>query len=288
MSVVGNIFRNMVADVTWKDIDFAANTDFFLWHLWFAEVFDNGGFDIVIGNPPYIRPHHLPPETKRQLWSNFATYEKKADIYVCFMEMALRLAKMGGVVSFIVSDGWLRLDSFEKIREHLLTNATLRFIVDFTEDVFDSATVKTCILQMIKGVTENNNLLVAVVDNHVHLDKLPMRAIPQMTFGNTFKKVFDLSIDEQSTQIKQKLISGSTPLGQNFELAFGVKTGDDDKFLTFNLDLSPDCRKLVRGADIGRWSIDFKGEYVIYQPLAMRHGTAGNGRAFRATQSSRP
>ena len=52
--------------------------------------------------------------------------------------------------------------------------------------------------------------------------------------------------------------------------AFGLKTGDDERFLTFNPSISSDCRKLVRGADVNRWTIDFKGEYVIYQPEQMR------------------
>lgn len=246
----------------------------------------DGGFDVVIGNPPYIRPHHLSAKTKKQLWELFGTYEKKADIYVCFMERALQLARDGGIVTFIVSDGWLRLDSFEKIRKHILETATVRQLIDFTENVFDSATVKTCILQMIKGGTKDREILVAVVANRVHLGSLPLRPILQTAFSMTYKNVFDLSIDEEATRLKQKLTKNSLLLGQCFELSFGLKTSDDEKFLTFDPQVSPDCRKLIRGADINRWDIDFKGEYVIYQPEAMRRNkaTARPGTAERFEQ----
>jgi hypothetical protein len=78
----------------------------------------------------------------------------------------------------------------------------------------------------------------------------------------------------------------SQTLGELFDLSFGVKTGDDERFLTFNPNISIDCKKLVRGADINRWTIDFKGEYVIYQPEEMRKNkiTARPGTAERFEQ----
>jgi hypothetical protein len=79
---------------------------------------------------------------------------------------------------------------------------------------------------------------------------------------------------------------GSQPLGALFSLAFGLKTGDDERFLTFNPSISPDCKKLIRGADVNCSIINFKGEYVIYQPEQMRlnKSTARPGTADRFEQ----
>ena len=246
----------------------------FEWRFEFPALLDeNGdfmGFDIVIGNPPYIRPHHLPDSTKHYLWSNFETYEKKADIYVCFMEIALRIVKSKGITTLIVSDGWLRLDSFEKIRKYILANADVLQIIDFTKDVFESATVKTCIFVSSKCATKDSHLSSAVIEDKVNLDNIKFNIIEQSQFSFTYKNVFDLSINHASTQLKNKLMSQSSTLGSSFLLAFGVKTGDDERFLTFDPFVSTDCKKLVRGADINRWTIDFKGEYVIYKPEQMR------------------
>ena len=258
----------------------------FDWQAEFPQVFAKGGFDVVIGNPPYVRPHYLKDEMKKHLWNAFQTYERKADLYVCFMETALKLVKDKGFTSFIVSDGWLRLDSFEQIRKYVLQNASVLQIVDFTKDVFESATVKTCIFVFQKGLIENNILQSAVIDDKVDLNNIEYHPIRQEAFKATYKNVFDLSIDESSSMIKDKMQINSQPLGASFNLAFGVKTGDDERFLTFNPSVSPDCKKLVRGADINRWTIVFKGEYVIYQPEQMRanKSTARPGTAERFEQ----
>ena len=258
----------------------------FNWQEQFPKVFEKGGFDVVIGNPPYVRPHYLNDETKRHLWKTFSTYERKADLYVCFIETAISLVKQKGYTSFIVSDGWLRLDSFEKIRIHILNNTSILQIVDFTNDVFDSANVKTCVFVFKKETSNNNVLQSAVIDNKMDLNNIDYHFINQEAFNATYKNVFDLSIDETSSSIKNKMQIGTSSLGTLFSLSFGVKTGDDERFLTFNPLLSPDCKKLVRGADINRWTIIFKGEYVIYQPEQMRinKSTARPGTAERFEQ----
>ncbi|MBO5615842.1 MAG: N-6 DNA methylase [Prevotella sp.] len=242
----------------------------FNWQEQFPKVFERGGFDVVIGNPPYVRPHYLNDKTKQYLWDVFPSYERKADLYVCFMETAIKLVKQNGLTSFIVSDGWLRLDSFEKIRKFILQNTSVLQIVDFTNDVFDSATVKTCIFVLNKGLKDKNIVQSAIVDEKADLANIDYRFISQEAFNTTYKNVFDLSIDEYSSALKKRIQTSSKPLGELFSLAFGLKTGDDERFLTFNPSISSDCRKLVRGADVNRWTIDFKGEYVIYQPEQMR------------------
>ena len=258
----------------------------FNWQTEFPKVFEKGGFDVVIGNPPYVRPHYLTDETKKHLWKSFKTYERKADLYVCFMETALNIVKPKGYTSFIVSDGWLRLDSFEMIRKHILQNADVLQIIDFTKDVFQSATVKTCIFVFQEGATNNNIIYTAVIDDNVDLDNIQYQAISQAAYYATYKHVFDLSINESSSLLKNKMQQNTQPLGSSFNLSFGVKTGDDERFLTFDPSISPDCKKLVRGADINRWTIDFKGEYVIYQPEQMRMNkiTARPGTAERFEQ----
>ena len=258
----------------------------FNWQEQFPKVFERGGFDVVIGNPPYVRPHYLKDDVKHHLWKQYQTYERKADLYVCFMENALKLVKDNGFASYIVSDGWLRLDSFEQIRKYVLQNASVLQIVDFTKDVFESAAVKTCIFVFQKGVIPNNVLQSAVIDDKVDLNNIDYHPIRQEAFNSTYKNVFDLSIDEASSMLKNKTQTISQPLGELFSLSFGLKTGDDERFLTLDPSLSTDCKKLVRGADINRWTIDFKGEYVIYQPEQMRanKNTARPGTAERFEQ----
>ena len=123
---------------------------------------------------------------------------------------------------------------------------------------------------MIKGEKRNNSISFVTTDDAKKIETLPLNKILQDSFKNTFKNVFDLSIDDKTSLLKQKMKEGTEPLDQFFNISFGLKTGDDDKYLTFDPSISPLCKRLVRGADINRWIINFKGEYVIYDTMGMR------------------
>ena len=123
-----------------RQID-SAEKPTFVWQLDFAEVFHRdsspktsrasliddsdvsagvGGFDIIIGNPPYVRPHHLPAAYKEKLWRTYSTFVRKSDLYCCFIERSVDLLRADGALGFITSNGFLRLDSFEALRDYLL------------------------------------------------------------------------------------------------------------------------------------------------------------------------
>jgi hypothetical protein len=96
------------------DKDERSRVNPFDWESAFPKVFAQGGFDVVMGNPPYIRPHNIPAETKTMLWSLFSTFVAKSDMYSCFMEKGVNLTRLGGMFSFHSSTD---LDIFGKLHE---------------------------------------------------------------------------------------------------------------------------------------------------------------------------
>jgi len=93
----------------------AAHHRFFHWEIGFPNVWSNllsgsplGGFDAIIGNPPYVRQELLGDEIKRALKAGYATYDGVADLYVYFFEQGLRLLCPGGRLSYVVTNKWLR------------------------------------------------------------------------------------------------------------------------------------------------------------------------------------
>src|SRR5207253_627917 len=70
-----------------------------------------GGFDAVLGNPPYVRPHRIDAAEKRYLKRAFTTFRQKSDLFVCFMERAVQLLAPGGRLGLLVSRSWLAHDS---------------------------------------------------------------------------------------------------------------------------------------------------------------------------------
>jgi type I restriction-modification system DNA methylase subunit/predicted type IV restriction endonuclease len=257
----------------------------FDWEKEFPEIMKAGGFDAVIGNPPYVRPHKLEPRDKEYFWRHYSTFVKKSDLYCCFIERAASVLKPGGLFGYIVSNGWLRLDSFENLRRFLLAETSLRRIIDFTGDVFQGANVKTAILLFAKGITPGQTVQVATTQVTPNLAYLRLKDLPQRAFGHTYKSIFDLSLDEEQDALKQKMRERAAPLGEGFRISFGLKTGDDARFLTFAPE-GPDYKPLLRGADVARYSAAFRGEHVWYVPERMKahRRTARPGSASRFEQ----
>ncbi|MEY4936402.1 MAG: hypothetical protein RIS64_2761, partial [Bacteroidota bacterium] len=126
----------------------SAERPFFLWHTYFKEVFDNGGFDIVIGNPPYIQ---LQKEggllAKMYENLNYKTFERMGDIYALFYEKSHQLLRQGGISAFITSNKWMRAAYGESLRHFFIENTNPLVLLDFGGvQVFESATVDTNIL----------------------------------------------------------------------------------------------------------------------------------------------
>jgi type I restriction-modification system DNA methylase subunit len=268
-SLIGPEFYGGGIQTTLFDEEEMYRINAFDWSAEFKDIMDGGGFDAVIGNPPYVRPHNLEPHVKEYFWKNYTTFVKKSDIYCCFIEKAIKLLKRRGLFGYIVSNGWLRLDSFEKLRKFLLEKTSPYIIIDFTGNVFRGATVKTAILLFSKGKSRKRYVDVVTTEVTHELTKLEFKTLRTDLFEETYKSIFDLSIDENQEMVKRKMKKSGLPLGDLFDLSFGLKTGDDSKFLTHSRD-SPEHKPLLRGANVGRYSSMFMGEYVWYVPTQMR------------------
>ncbi len=128
----------------------------FEWRFEFPEVLHNNGefegFDLIIGNPPYIQLQKLNDDVKKGLeQQNFKTLAKTGDIYQLFYEHGLNLLKDGGHLAFITSNKWMRTDYGDGTREYLASKCHISLVVDFgMKQIFDSATTYTNILFLQK------------------------------------------------------------------------------------------------------------------------------------------
>ncbi|MFN9405947.1 MAG: Eco57I restriction-modification methylase domain-containing protein, partial [Dolichospermum sp.] len=140
----------------------------FNWESEFPQVFAEGGFDIVIGNPPYIRQELLSP-FKPYLQENYQTYDGVADIYIYFYEKGLNLLKPGGIISYIVTNKWLRSGYGESFRLFFCQSSVFEQIIDFGDaPIFADADTFPCIIAARKSEVsntdnENKSVLVCAV-----------------------------------------------------------------------------------------------------------------------------
>ena len=112
----------------------------------FPQIFTAGGFDAVIGNPPYVRQEGL-GDTKQYFLSHYKTFRSTADLYVNFIEKGLKVLKRTGLFGMIVSNKWIRAAYGEPLRSFITGDVSLLEIVDLAGlPVFEGATVRTLIL----------------------------------------------------------------------------------------------------------------------------------------------
>ena len=273
-----------------KDINLAENNKFFLWHTWFSDVFnreDNkNGFDVVIGNPPYIQLQNNGGELAN-LYEDcrFKTFAKTGDIYCLFYERGWQLLRQQGHLCFITSNKWMRAGYGDKTRGFFAKHTNPKYLIDFAGvKIFNNATVDTNIL--IFGKEQNEYQTRCAVTDKLNKDSLKNLSgfVQQQhticNFSNEESWVI-LSPIEQS--IKRKIESVGTPLKDwDIKIYRGVLTGYNDAFIISTEkrdEILSNCqtederlrtaeliRPILRGRDIKRYGYDWANLWLIYIP----------------------
>ena len=202
---------------------------FFLWHLFFQEVFDEGGFDIVIGNPPYIQLQsnngYLAEMYKGY---NFKTYERTGDIYALFYEKALQILKANGALIYITSNKWMRANYGKSLR-NLFCEYNPTLLLDLGAGVFDTATVDSNILQ-IKNNNNQESLKAVILNN----SKNKVAQLEENDFIN-IKNLSDepwIILNLQEQILKKHIEEIGTPLSDwKINIYRGILTGLDKAFI---------------------------------------------------------
>lgn len=254
----------------------------------FRDVFKSrGGFDAIVGNPPYVRPHKMEATVKEYLWKNLKTFKAKSDLYSCFMERGIDLIKPdGGRISYIVPHTWTSLESFEAIRRKLADETAVECLTQTPKKVFHDATVETCIFSARRAdpkVIAGNSIQVCRLEASGTVSQV--KTYLQRDIAKTHLHNFQLYSANGSQQLLERLCANGVLLGSVVEFAYGFKTGDDDRFISTTAT-SPAHKPFVRSAAVRRYSIDLPTEFVLFNPeLMRRHRTTarpGEARRFES------
>ncbi len=248
----------------------------FDWRREFVEVFrDSGGFDIVIGNPPYVRQEALGP-FKAYLEKNFKTYHGVADLYTYFIEKGVSLLHDQGIFAYIVANKWLRANYGEPLR-HWLREQPIREIVDFGDlPVFQQATTYPCILKIDKR-TENKHIRIARADTLKFGDLKSY--VDQKSFPIDRSDLEDRgwTLAGRSVQhLLDRLKNTGIPLGEYVKgkIFYGIKTGLNEAFVidreTKDRLIAEDphsaevIKPFLAGREIKRYQTPIVSKYLIF------------------------
>ena len=240
---------------------------------------EKGGFDIVIGNPPYIQ---LQADGGKlgDLYkdSGFITYTRTGDIYSLFYEQGWNLLCKGGHLCFITSNKWMRAVYGEKTREFFTTKTDPKILVDLGANVFENATVDTNILLYSKSINRGNTISVTFNGNSLErLSEFVQQQGALCLFKGGDSWVI-LSPIEQS--IKNKIETIGLPLKDwNINIFRGILTGCNEAFIISTEkrnEILSNCndddekrrtesliRPILRGRDIKRYSYNWANLWLI-------------------------
>jgi type I restriction-modification system DNA methylase subunit len=256
----------------------------FMWHLYFKDVFDKGGFDIVIGNPPYIRQESItdikPYLEKIDGKPNYEVYNSRGDIYTYFFELGYKIMKKEkSVFSYICSKKYTRANYGLQLRKFLLKNTSLTGYIDFDEVQVFGATVDTSIIFFQKNEVSNNDYSFTYcrVGNDITKNNPLIEYVNQNgeTYLRRFLKDESWSFASvKSERVKTLMEENGKMLGLwPQKINYGIKSGCNeafyingelkDSFINRNPQIRDVIKPILRGRNIDRYKINFDDNWII-------------------------
>jgi len=260
------------------------------WKASFPEVFAQGGFDVVVANPPYVRQEWFSND-KPYLQKHFQAYDGVADLYVYFYELALKILKPGGRLGFIVTNKWMKAGYGAPLRKLYADQAWVDLVVDFghAKEIFPDADVFPCILIASKPEPDSpapeSATVCAIPREQLKIDDLQVQVkergflVPRSTLTGEPWSLEPPGVQALMDKLKRvgiplKEFIGAQPL-------YGIKTGFNDAFFIDEITkenlIAADpksaelFRPYFRGQDIERWQPEWAGLWMIAMKSSLNH-----------------
>ncbi len=245
----------------------------FDWQREFPQVFERGGFDVVIGNPPYVNMANIQNEQERKFYqNNYTTVKNKCDLYSIFTEKSKSLLKENGLLGFIFPNSWMGTESFSKFRDFLSKEVNVYQLVELPPGVFEDAIVTTvlCFYRKMKPQAYNNIEIYACI-NKEFVKKDFVLSYEQILKNPNSSFAFEKTISLENVPCKK--------LSEIASFSLGIKTSDDARFV-FVEPIDDTCYKFIRGRNISRWSHPYNDEWIWYQPALICEKPGGRPRVL--------
>ncbi len=247
----------------------------FDWDQEFSETMRSGGFDAIIGNPPYGA--EFIKSSYSYLKDNYQTYILRGESYLVFIEKAINSLKIGGKLSYIVPDTYLNLGFTEVLRKFLLQNSRIREIVSLPSNVFSGAVVDTTLLftekYSLTNAFYNTDVLVRVIDKKssiTSIDQVNREFIVSTKIWNKINS-FNIHSDKLELEILLKIETNNKLLSSYAEVFSGIKAYEvgqgippqtekirNAKPFTSKTKLNNSWQPFYNGRHIGRYELLWK------------------------------
>jgi type I restriction-modification system DNA methylase subunit len=251
----------------------------FDWQKEFSEIFKQGGFDAVIGNPPWVDIKGMNPEFVDYYFKSYSTTENRMNIYATFLHKAIDLLKSKGFLGFITPNSYLTQSSYKKLRKFILhQNSPLGF-VRMPDDVFLKVKAESVIGIFVKDKSEKCNLLLYPPDATIAFisekNAAVVKTINPQIWGKTDDSIFNIFANNNEQKLLKKISSGKPLLVDICEFSLGLTPYDkykghsreqiENKVFHAHFKKDNSFKPLLSGSGITRYMIEWDGkEWIKY------------------------
>ncbi len=253
----------------------------FDWQGAFPDVFAGGGFDIVIGNPPYVRMEHLKP-IKPWLAERYAVADERTDLSAYFFEKGVRLLKPGGRLGYVSTSSFFRAGYGEKLRLLLGEYTDIETVIDFGDvQIFEGVTTYPAILTARRkaeigapdGALNFLNIGAALPADLGRAFSEGSRPMPRARLtGGSWQ--FE---DDSLASLREKIVKGRKTLGEVYGAplrgivtglneAFIIDTETRDRLVATDPKSAELLKPFLKGENIKRWRVEPEGLWLINTP----------------------
>ena len=220
----------------------------------FPEIMRGGGFDAIVGNPPYIsvQSGFIEEDSYNYLKHRFQTMERISDFFCLFTEKAINLLKINGSLGYIVPSTLMMNLSFTKLRKLILEKTSISNLAHLGDGVFSNAVVPTCVFVLSKATQQEKSIQISTGNKNPYANNVKHQELEQSIFLNLENCVFNVDSNPQALSVISKLKESSVELTSLVDVKEGVKTGNDKIFLS-DKPFEKNSFPLVKGRDIEKY-----------------------------------
>lgn len=239
----------------------------FDWKKEFSSIMKAGGFDVVVGNPPYTYRNSIDDNYKNYFSKNFTASEGNFDLYKFFMEKTLSLTN-NGLISLIVPNTFLSATTYLKLRNLILTEADIEEIFDLGLEIFENVVVESVIYKLNKNRKKENTTIIKIQrdrsKNILNYEEIYKIKIKKANLDEYLS--ININISPKVAPIIKKIKQDSINLGDVAYCTVGINTGYIKSLITSDKKIDYRYHKMLNGKDIGRNKAIWGNEWIMYDP----------------------